>query len=111
MLGKNLTKKEYNKITSNSQLSLLTLDELINIAIEFDKFWDYAGIYYKFVGKDKDNFSIIIDREQSVGGYNNSELVLSVVYDQIFSNDSEFKELVCKKIEEKSKAMEQQPII
>ena len=71
------------------------MDELIVLAIELDKFWDYAGIYY--MPKSKRNYDIIIDREQSVGGYTNTELVLSIINHEINSNDEKFKKLVCKK--------------
>ena len=104
MIGEKLTEKTYNKLTAHTNLNLLTMDELIELAIEVDKFWDYAGIYYKL--RDKNDFDIIIDREQSVGGYNNTELVLSIINNKLVANDEKFKQLVCKKIEEKSQTLQ-----
>ena len=106
MLGDKLTEEIYKEITAHSSLSVLTLDELIELAIECDKFWDYAGIYY--IPKSKNNYDIIIDREQSVGGYNNSELVLSIINNEIDSNDNKFRKYVCQKIQEKSTSIEQE---
>ena len=65
-----------------------------------NKFWEFAGAYYTF---DKQNVPIlVIDREQSVGGYNNSELI---IWDNeegiLFSNDKTFLNLVEQKIAEK----------
>lgn len=65
------------------------------------RFWEFAGAYYRF---DEHNTPIlVIDREQSVGGYNNSELTLWEDEDtkELFSNDKTFLKLIAEKIEEK----------
>lgn len=85
----------------------LSLDEIVDIALNSEemnpgknKIWEYAGAYYRF---NINNLPIIvIDREQTVGGYNNSELELNFLDDNtIKSNHKTFENLVYSKIEEK----------
>ena len=99
-LGKELTEEKYKELVKGTILSHISFSELVNIAINLDKFWEFAGTYYKLGAGSP---IIIIDREQSVGGYNNSELTLSIVRDCIISNDKNFQVLVNEAITTKSK--------
>ena len=107
-LGKILDQEKYEELVAGTCLEILTLDELVDIAINFkemnpgkNKIWEFAGVYYRF---NLNNLPIIvIDREQTVGGYNNSELELNLLDDNtIKSNHKTFENLVYLKIEEKS---------
>ena len=106
-LGKELNKEIYNRLVAGTCLEILSLDELIDIAITDEKMnpgknkiWEFAGTYYKYSRCDMPE--IIIDREQTVGGYNNSELKLYLLDDNtIHSNDKKFEEFIYSKIAEK----------
>jgi len=110
MLGNKLDNKMYEKIVRGTPLSVLSLDEIIDIAMNNEQmniisssgsgFWEYAGAYYRFDAKKQP--TIVIDREMSVGGYNNSELTISVSGNSISSNDSNLKRLIGEKINEKN---------
>ncbi len=102
-LGKELTEEKYKELVKGTILSHISLSEIVDIAINLDKFWEFAGTYYKLGAESP---IIIIDREQSIGGYNNSELTLSIVRDFIFSNDKNFQALVNETITVKSKMPE-----
>ena len=91
MLEKKLTEEIYEKIVENTILKNLSLQELINMAINFDRFYDFAGSYYKF---DDSTPVIVLDREQPVGGYNNSELTISVFPYHVSANDKKFEKLL-----------------
>ena len=99
---KELNEEKYKEVVKGSILSLLTLNEIIEISTNLDKFWEFVGTYYKL---GEESPIIIIDREQSVGGYNNSELTLSVENNNIKSNDLKFKTLIWERIVEKSKVL------
>ena len=102
-LGKELTEEKYKELVNGTILGNISLEEIVDIAINLDKFWEFAGTYYKL---GEESPIIIIDREQSVGGYNNSELTLSIVKDCIISNDKSFQALVDEVITTKSKLTE-----
>ena len=89
-LGEKLNEEIYRVITKDSILSNISLEEIIDIAVNLDKFWEFSGAYYKI----NEGTTIIIDREQSVGGYNNSELTLSFTENYIVSNNKEFQSLI-----------------
>lgn len=106
LIGIELDQINYETLFRDAKFGCLTLNEMIDIAINGEemntssKFWEFAGAYYKF---DKHNVPIlVIDREQSVGGYNNSELE---IWDNeegvLFSNNTTFLNLVEQKIAEK----------
>ena len=99
-LGKKLTEEKYKELVEGSILSSLTLKEIVDIAINLDSFWEFAGTYYKL---NSDNPTIIIDREQSVGGYNNSELTLLAVGNFAYSNDKQFQTQINETIASKAK--------
>lgn len=86
-----LTEEKYKKLVKGSILSSITLSEIVNIATNLDEFWEFAGTYYNLGAESP---IIIIDREQSVGGYNNSELTLSTMRGSVVSNDEKFLSLV-----------------
>lgn len=100
---KELTEEKYKEIVKGSKLELLTLSEIIEMSINLDKFWKFTGAYYKLAASGVP--IIIIDREQSVGGYNNSELTLSFKNNNIKSNDRKFKTLICERIVERAKKL------
>lgn len=91
MLGKKLTEEKYKELVKGTILSSMTLSEIVDIATNLDKFWEFAGTYYTLGAESP---IIIIDREQSVGGYNNSELTLSTMRGSVVSNDRNFQSLV-----------------
>lgn len=107
-LGIELDQINYETLFRNTKFGCFTLSEMVDIAINDEKinpgknkFWEFAGAYYRF---DKHNTPIlVIDREQSVGGYNNRELTLWEDEDtqEMFSNDKTFLKLIAEKIEEK----------
>ena len=106
-IGKELSKEKYEELVAGTCLESLRLDELVDIALNSEemnpgknKIWEYAGAYYRF---NINNLPIIvIDRAQTVGGYNNSELELNLLDDNTFiSNHKIFENLVYSKIEEK----------
>lgn len=112
-LGKRLNQHKYEELVQGSCLESLSLDEIVDIAINGkgmnyvsngNNFWNFAGAYYKFIGGSY--FVIIIDRDQAVGGYNNSELTLSLKDNTICSNDKNFKKLINSKINEKNFVIE-----
>lgn len=110
-IGKELSKEKYEELVAGTCLEVVSLDELVDIAINGDgmnfgnvqKFWDFAGAYYRM---NLNNLPIIvIDREQTVGGYNNSELILSLLDDNTLKcNDKIFENLIYSKIYEKLNA-------
>lgn len=111
-LGKRLNQHKYEELVRDTDLEVLTLDDIIDIAINGEgmnlvsndhKFWEFAGAYYKFTGFSC--FIIIIDREQAVGGYNNSELTLLVTNNCVSSNDKRFFKLIKDKIKEKTNTL------
>lgn len=111
-LGKRLNKHKYEELVEGTCLDCLSLDEIIDIAINGErmnlvskdhKFWEFAGAYYRFT--DHSSFVIVIDREQSVAGYNNSELTLFMTDNSVFSNDKRFLKLIKDKIKEKTNAL------
>lgn len=107
MLGIELDQTNYETLFRNAKFGCFTLNEMVDIAINDEKMnpgknkiWEFAGAYYAF---NKHNEPmLIIDREQTVGGYNNSELI---IWDNeegiLFSNDKTFLNLVEQKIAEK----------
>ena len=106
-IGKELSGTKYKELVEGTCLEVLSLQELVNIAIKNEemnpgknKIWEYAGAYYRM---NINNLPIIvIDREQTVGGYNNSELELNLIDDNtIKCNHKTFENLVYSKIEEK----------
>lgn len=106
-IGKELSKEKYEELVAGTCLEDLTLEELVDIALNDElmnpgknKIWEYDGAYYRF---NLNNLPIIvIDRAQTVGGYNNSELELNLLDDNTFKcNDKVFEDLVYKEIEEK----------
>ena len=108
-IGKELSGKKYKELVVGTCLESLSLDEIVDIALNSElmnpaknKIWEFAGAYYSF---NLNNLPIIvIDRAQTVGGYNNSELVLNVVDDNTLKcNDNKFESLIYSKIEEKEK--------
>lgn len=116
-LGKRLNQHKFEELVRCTDLETLTLDEIIDIAINGNgmnyisngnNFWEFAGVYYRFTGLSR--FVILIDREQMVGGYNNSEIVLVVKDKNISSNDKRFLALVKAKINEKSNTINKNSI-
>lgn len=106
-IGKELSNEKYEELVAGTCLEVLTLDELVCIAIDTEemnpgenKIWEFAGTYYRL---NLNNLPIIvIDREQTVGGYNNSELELNILDDNtIKCNHKTFENLVYLKLEEK----------
>lgn len=116
MLGSKLDSKMYEKIVKGTALSSLSLEEIIDIAMNNEEvniisssgtgFWEYAGAYYRLDTKKQP--TIVIDREMSVGGYNNSELTISVNGDSISSNDANLKRIICDKINERAQETAQE---
>lgn len=104
-LGEGLTEEKYNEIAKGTALSVLSYEELIESAVNFDKFWEFAGTYYKLKAGSP---IIIIDREQSVGGYNNSELTLLADENSVVSNDKEFQTYINAVIGSKEKTAKAQ---
>ncbi len=103
MLGKELDENKYKELVDGSFMSALTLNEVIDTAmgkgLNDDNFWEFAGAYYRL-----NEFNcpvIIIDREQAFGGYNNSEITLTVGKNDISSNDKKFKKILLDKIDHK----------
>ena len=95
-----LNEEKYQELTRDSLLKVFSLKELIELSINYDTFWEFACVYYEI----KNNVPIIvIDREMSVGGYNNSELKISASSSEVYSNDKKFKEFleteIAKKLE------------
>lgn len=106
-LGKELNQEKYEELVAGTCLEVLSLDEIVDIALNNEemnpgkyKIWEYAGAYYRM---NLNNLPIIvIDREQTVGGYNNSELELNLLDDNtIKCNDKTFEKLIYSKLEEK----------
>ena len=106
-IGKELSKEKYEELVAGTCLEDLTLEELVDIALNSaemnpgkNKIWEFAGTYYRF---NLSNLPIIvIDRAQTVGGYNNSEIELNLLDDNtIKCNHKTFENLVYSKIEEK----------
>ena len=106
-IGKELNQEKFEELVAGTCLESLTLNEIVDIAFNDElmnpgknKFWKFAGTYYRF---NLNNLPIIvIDREQTVGGYNNSELELTLIDDNtIKSNHKTFENLVYLKLEEK----------
>ena len=113
-LGRKLSKEKYEELIKGTLLERLSLDELVDVAINGEgmneiskgrKFWEYAGSYYRF---NKENYLVInIDREQTVGGYNNSELRIVLVNNKyITTNSRTFSFLLQTKLAEKEKQIE-----
>ena len=110
-IGKALNQRKYEKLVKGTSLENLSLSELVDIAINDErmneisnghKFWEYAGAYYRY--NHENNLVISIDREQSVGGYNNSELRIVIFKNKcITSNNRIFLRLIGSKISEKEK--------
>lgn len=106
-IGKELNQVKYEELVAGTCLETISLEELVNIALNSEvmnpgknKIWEFAGTYYRL---NLNNLPIIvIDREQTVGGYNNSELELNLIDDNtIKCNHKTFENLVYSKIEEK----------
>lgn len=109
MLGKEIDQKIFEKLFRNTKFSYLTLNEIIDIAMNGEgmnsgvgsyRLWEFAGAYYKY--DEKDIPMLIIDREFNCE-YNNSELVIKEYNGVIISNDSTFENLIKNKIVEKTK--------
>ena len=107
-LGKELNQEKFEELVKGTCLEVLSLEELVDIALKSEemnpgknKIWEFAGTYYRF---NLNNLPIIvIDRAQTVGGYNNSELELNLLDDNTLKcNDKTFEKLVYLRIEEKS---------
>ena len=116
-LGKRLNQHKFEELVQDTCLDCLSLDEIVDIAINGkgmnyvsngNNFWNFAGAYYKFIGLSQ--FVIVIDREQMVEEYNNSEIVLVVKDKNISSNDKRFFALVKAKINEKSNTINKNSI-
>ena len=92
-IGKELSAKKYKELVEGTCLEVLTLDEIVDIAIKGEemnpgknKIWEYAGAYYRF---NLNNLPIIvIDRAQTVGGYNNSELKIVLINNKFITTNS-----------------------
>ena len=106
-LGKVLSKEKYEELVKGTLLEGVSLDDLVDIALNSEemnpgknKIWEYAGAYYRY-----NEFTypvIVIDREQTIGGYNNSELVITLINKKyIATNDRTFTRLILSKLEEK----------
>ena len=107
MLAIELDQINYETLFRNAKFGCFTLQEMVDLAVNNEtmnpgkfKIWEFAGVYYAF---NKHNEPmLIIDREQTVGGYNNSELI---IWDNeegiLFSNDKTYLNLVKEKIKEK----------
>ena len=112
-IGKELNQQKFEELVAGTCLEDLTLEELVDIALNDEimnpgknKIWEYAGAYYRF---NINNLPIIvIDRAQTVGGYNNSELTISVNGDSISSNDANLKRIICDKINERAQETAQE---
>ena len=107
-IGKELSKEKYEELVAGTCLESLSLDEIVDVALNSEemnpgkhKIWEFAGAYYRF---NINNMPIIvIDREQTVGGYNNSEIELTLIDDNtIKCNHKTFENLIYSKMEEKS---------
>lgn len=105
-IGKELSNEKYEELVAGTCLETISLEELVDIALNSEvmnpgknKFWEFAGTYYRV---NINNLPIIvIDRAQTVGGYNNSELELNILDDNtIESNHKTFENLVYLKLEE-----------
>lgn len=105
-IGKELNQEKYEELVAGTCLEVISLEELVDIAFNNElmnpgknKLWEFAGTYYRV---NINNLPIIvIDREQTVGGYNNSELELNLLDDNtIKSNHKTFENLVYLKLEE-----------
>ena len=108
-IGKELNQEKFQKLFNNRKLGYLTLNEIIDIAMNGEgmnsgvgsyRLWTFSGAYYKYDVKDIP--ILIIDREFNCE-YNNSELVIKEYNGEIFSNDSTFENLVKNKVAEKTK--------
>ena len=106
-IGKELSNEKYEELVAGTCLETISLEELVDIAFNDElmnpgknKFWEFAGTYYRV---NINNLPIIvIDREQTIGGYNNSELELNLLDDNtIKCNHKTFENLVYLKLEEK----------
>ena len=106
-IGKELNQEKFEELVEGTCLEVFTLNELVDIAINTEvmnlgktKIWEFAGAYYRF---NLNNMPIIvIDREQTVGGYNNSEIELTFVDDNTLkSNHKTFENLIYSMIEVK----------
>lgn len=106
-IEKELNQEKFEELVAGTCLEVLSLEELVNIGLNTEemnpgknKIWEYAGAYYRL---NLNNLPIIvIDREQTVGGYNNSELELTLLDDNtVKSNHKTFENLVYAKIEER----------
>ena len=107
-IGKELDQDKYEELVAGTCLEALSLDEFVDIALNSEemnpgknKIWEFSGTYYRF---NMNNLPIIvIDREQTVGGYNNSEIELTLIDDNtIKCNHKTFENLIYSKMEEKS---------
>ena len=107
-IGKELNQEKYEELVAGTCLEDVSLNELVHIALNDEemnpgknKIWEFAGAYYRF---NSNNMPIIvIDRAQTVGGYNNSELELNLLDDNTLkSNDKNFENLIYIKIEQKA---------
>lgn len=108
-LGKELSKEKYAELVKGTTLEVLSFEELIDIAINGEgmnevlngrKLWEYAGAYYRY--NKENNLVISIDREQTVGGYNNSELKIVFLKDRVISSKcTTFMRLISLKLTEK----------
>lgn len=112
-LGKELSKEKYEELVKGTPLEGVSLDELVDVAINGEgmneisngrKFWEYAGTYYRY---NNENYLVIsIDREQTVGGYNNSELKIVLVNNKhIITNNRTFTRLIPTKSAEKENSI------
>jgi len=113
-IGKELSKEKYEELVKGTPLEGVSLDELVDVAINGEgmneisngrKFWEYAGSYYRY---NNENYLVIsIDREQTVGGYNNSELKIVLINNKyITTNNRTFTRLIPTKSAEKEKQIE-----
>ena len=109
MLGKELNQEKFEKLFKNRKLGYLTLNEIIDIAMNGEgmnsgmgsyRLWQFAGAYYRY--DEKDVPILIIDREFNCE-YNNSELTIKEYDGEILFNDSTFERLIINKIAEKTK--------
>lgn len=109
LLGKDCDQKIFEKLFKNRKLGYLTLNEIIDIAMNGEgmnsgvgsyRLWEFAGAYYRC---DENNVPIlIIDREFNCE-YNNSELTIKEHDGVISFNDNTFEKLILSKIAEKTK--------
>ncbi len=106
-IGKELNQEKFEELVAGTCLEVLSLEELVDIALNSqemnpgkNKIWEYAGSYYR-INREND-LVISIDREQVVGGYNNSEISIVLIKNKIItSKDRTFLRLIVSKIEEK----------